>query len=218
MVLAAGQLVGQAANLAQLGDEHRSADGQFNLQVRPQAGDRAIVPGIRPFAAEVAVLIERARLAPVLNQADPGQDFGNSAFEFGQPPAQLCPGERRRLCCQHDFQIGVLGHALDQAVRLGQAGAATKREMHAVQLHRKQRPQRIGQVFVLFQQAGGDAAQRRLCHQRVDQFELLRAQGPHARSYWTAWALKLSLRAMRRLPVFSTMPEGTCVLRPALYS
>lgn len=142
--------------------------------------------GIRPFAAEVAVLVERPRPALVLDQADAGQGFGDGVFEFGQSLAQLSPGQQRRICWKHDFQIGVFGHAFDQAVRLGQAGAAAEREMHAVQPQREQGTQRIGQVFVLFQQAGGDAAERGFRDQRVDQFEPLRPQCPHARSYWTA--------------------------------
>ncbi|WP_156955490.1 hypothetical protein [Polaromonas glacialis] len=40
---------------------------------------------------------------------------------------------------------------------------------------REQGPQRIGQVFVLFQQASGDAAERIFRDGRTDQFELLRA-------------------------------------------
>ena len=118
VVLAVGQLVGQVADPADHGTEHWSAGGQFYLQVGSQAGDGAVLPGIGPFAAELAVLVERPRPALVLDQADAGQGLGDGVLEFGQSLAQLSPGERRRLRCQHDFQIGVFGHAFDQAVRL----------------------------------------------------------------------------------------------------
>jgi hypothetical protein len=71
-------------------------------------------------------------------------------------------------------------------------------------------------LTLLFNEFGKTVLKKQLHHQRVDPFQLLWAQRPHASSYWTAWPLKFSFRAMRRLPVFSTMPEGSWVLHPAL--
>ena len=85
------------------------------------------------------------------------------ASEAGTNQRRAGAGKRNEVCIR--------------CILAGPWGVATKREMHAIEPQREQDSQRIGQVFVLFQQGGGDAAERSVRDERIDQFELLRAQG-----------------------------------------
>ena len=125
MIGAAGELVGQRGDTAHLRRQNRSACRQFDLQVRAQPRGGCIVPRIAPLTPEVPVLVEGQLFALVLDQADPGQRFGHLGFQRGKAAADLGAGGLARIR-QYHLQIRVLGHAFDQPVGLGQAGATTE--------------------------------------------------------------------------------------------
>ena len=113
---------------------------------------------VGPLRVHVAVFVERNRSLRIFDQTNVSKCTGHTstnfvaeiAFEFGAT-------QRFSRIRQHHFEVSIFRHALNQAVGFRQAGATTEHKLDAFELQAEDRPERIRQMLVLFQQRRGDA-------------------------------------------------------------
>lgn len=141
------------------------------------------------------MFIEGHGFVDFFDQADVRQCSAHPDSHFVTEIAPELRTTQLATCFREDnLDVGIFGHALNQAVRFGQARSATEDELHEIKLQRKHCTQCIRQVLVLFKKTSSYSAKIGFGNQRLNEVGTLFGKNPHARSYSTSLPLKPNLR------------------------
>lgn len=134
--------------------EELAAQSQLDLQVRTEAFAYRVAALVHPLAVHAAVFVQACGFLDHFDQAERRQRMADpDADLISEIAPELRATQLLARLRQYHLEVRIFGHSLNQAVRLRQARAATEEQLHAIELQREHRSQRIGQVLVFSRSA-----------------------------------------------------------------